>query len=97
MPADPAPASDSDRADPYLWLEEIHADDALAWAADRTADTERIYASAERTALEERLRAVLDDPDRLVVAARHGDWMYDLWRDAANPRGLWRRSPRAAF
>src|SRR5690606_24241964 len=36
-------------------------------------------------------------PDRLVVARRHGDWMYDVWRDAAHPRGLWRRTPRASL
>ncbi|MBU4465575.1 MAG: prolyl oligopeptidase family serine peptidase [Actinobacteria bacterium] len=84
-------------ADPYLWLEEIHSDAALAWAAERSEETESTFASAQRTALEARLRGILDDPDRLVVPSRHGDWMYDLWRDMANPRGLWRRTPRAAF
>lgn len=83
--------------DPHLWLEEIHAPDALAWAAARTAATEDRFASPERTALEQRLHTVLDDPARLVVPARRGEWMYDLWRDAAHPRGLWRRSDRAAF
>lgn len=84
-------------ADPYLWLEEIRSDAALAWAAERTAATEARYASPGRTALETRLRGILDDPDRLVVASRHGDWMYDLWRDADNPRGVWRRATRASF
>jgi prolyl oligopeptidase len=93
VPNDIAPQPD----DPYLWLEEIYSERALAWAATRTDETSAAFSSPRRDALEARLRGILDDPDRLVVAARHGDWMYDLWRDAAHPRGLWRRSPRAAF
>lgn len=83
--------------DPFLWLEDVHGERALAWAAARTAETETTFASDRRSALEERLRGILDDPDRLVVPSRHGDWMYDLWRDAEHPRGLWRRTARAAF
>lgn len=83
--------------DPFLRLEDIHSPDALAWAAEQTAATESRYAGDDRTALEARLRGILDDPDRLVVPSRHGDWMYDVWRDAANPRGIWRRATRASF
>lgn len=83
--------------DPHLWLEEVHSPEALAWAAERTAQTERRYASPAREALQQRLHGILDDPDRLVVARRHGDWMYDVWRDADHPRGVWRRATRASF
>lgn len=83
--------------DPYLWLEEIHSEAALAWAAERTADTEARYASPERDALQARLRGILDDPGRLVVASRHGEWMYDVWRDADSPRGVWRRASHGSF
>ncbi|KAA9111556.1 prolyl oligopeptidase family serine peptidase [Microbacterium rhizomatis] len=94
-----APTTDAadEPADPYLWLEEVRGDDALAWAAERSAETEARFASAARSALQERLRGILDDPDRLVVPSRHGEWMYDVWRDAQNPRGLWRRCGRDAF
>ncbi|MGA6127287.1 MULTISPECIES: prolyl oligopeptidase family serine peptidase [unclassified Microbacterium] len=84
-------------ADPFLWLEEIDGSAARAWAAERTAETEGAYAGAARDALETRLTGILQDPDRLVVPSRHGDLMYDLWRDADNPRGLWRRTSLAAF
>ncbi|WP_036283625.1 prolyl oligopeptidase family serine peptidase [Microbacterium luticocti] len=80
--------------DPYLWLEHIRDPKALAWARERTAETEAAFAAP---ALAERLRSILDDPDRLVVPTRRGDWMYDLWRDATNPRGLWRRASHASF
>jgi prolyl oligopeptidase len=83
--------------DPYLWLEQIRSEEALAWAAERSAETDARYASPRRRELEARLRDILDSPDRLVVPSRHGDWMYDFWRDAANPRGLWRRASRESF
>ncbi len=84
-------------ADPFLWLEEVADPRALEWAADQTDRTNETFAGTTRSALEERLTRILDDPDRLVVPGRHGDLMYDLWRDADNPRGLWRRTSRAAF
>ena len=84
-------------ADPFLWLEDIHGPEAFAWAAARTAETEETFASAERAALEARLRGILDDPHRLVVPSRHGDLMYDFRRDADHPRGRWRRMPHADF
>ncbi|HCJ49112.1 MAG TPA: S9 family peptidase, partial [Microbacterium sp.] len=84
-------------ADPFLWLEEVADPRALEWAADQTDRTNETFAGTTRSALEERLTRILDDPDRLVVPGRHGDLMYDLWRDADNPRGLWRRTSRAVF
>ncbi|WP_417564344.1 prolyl oligopeptidase family serine peptidase [Microbacterium sp.] len=83
--------------DPYLWLEEIRSDAALEWARARNAETDAVYDSPARTAREERLRGILDDPDRVVVPTRRGEWMYNLWKDAANPRGLWRRASRDSF
>ncbi|MFS0866464.1 prolyl oligopeptidase family protein [Microbacterium sp. 179-B 1A2 NHS] len=84
-------------ADPFRWLEEISSPEALDWAAVRTAETEARFAGGDRDRLEARLKEILDDPDRLIVPSRHGDLMYDFRRDAENPRGLWRRTTRAAF
>lgn len=83
--------------DPFLWLEDVRADAALTWARERTAATAHRYGSPARTALRDRLQRILEDPDRLVIPHRHGEWMYDVWRDAANPRGLWRRASHASF
>jgi len=92
--AAPLSALADEPVDPNLWLEDIQAPEALTWAAERTAATEARFASPWRSELEQRLRGILDDPDRLVVPARRGDWMYNVWRDAEHPRGLWRRAPR---
>jgi prolyl oligopeptidase len=35
---------------------------------------------------------VLDTDARIPYVRRRGEYLYDFWRDAANPRGLWRRT-----
>ena len=35
---------------------------------------------------------VLDTDARIPYVRRRGDYLYNFWRDAANPRGLWRRT-----
>ena len=35
---------------------------------------------------------VLDTEARIPYVRRRGDYLYNFWRDAANPRGLWRRT-----
>ena len=35
---------------------------------------------------------MLDTDARIPYVRRRGDYLYNFWRDAANPRGLWRRT-----
>jgi prolyl oligopeptidase len=84
--------------DPYLWLEDVQGERALAWVRERNAATEaqlmaRPGFEARRTAI----REVLDSRAQIPTVKRRGDWLYNLWRDAANPRGLWRRSTLAEY
>ena len=79
--------------DPYLWLEDVTGDEALAWVRDRNDATTAVLATTERFAeLRDRNREVLDADDRIPYVTRRGRWLYNLWQDAANPRGLWRRT-----
>ncbi|MER7726636.1 prolyl oligopeptidase family serine peptidase [Streptomyces sp. NPDC096323] len=79
--------------DPYLWLEDIESEAALAWVAERNAETDAALASgAGFAALKERLREVLDAPDRIPYVSRHGAFLYNFWRDAGHARGVWRRT-----
>jgi prolyl oligopeptidase len=43
------------------------------------------------------IREVLDSRDRFPSVTRRGDWLYNLWQDASNPRGLWRRTTLAEY
>lgn len=106
MNPSPEPALDAPRAapttpegeDPYLWLEEVQGERALAWVRERNAISERElqavpgHAERERAILE-----VLDSQARIPVVQRVGPWLYNLWQDAANPRGLWRRTTLAEY
>jgi len=48
-------------------------------------------------ALRDRLLAIYDSKDRIPYVAARGGWLYNFWRDEANPRGLWRRTTLAEF
>jgi prolyl oligopeptidase len=86
-------ASTTEETDPLLWLEEVQGARALAWVRDRNAASEALLRAAPGfEPLRERLREVLDSREQIPYVARLGPWLYNLWRDAANPRGLWRRT-----
>jgi prolyl oligopeptidase len=91
-----APAASDD---PYLWLEEVQGDRALAQVKAWNKATEEVLTRDPKyESYRSRARAILDDerqiatPDQIL-----GDQVANLWRDAKNPRGLWRLSPLAAY
>lgn len=88
--APPAIAPQPD--DEFLWLEDIHGDDAMDWVRERNARTDAALVNPAYTALESRVLEVLDSSDRIAMVAKRGSWYYNFWRDGANPRGLWRRT-----
>ncbi|MDY0060514.1 MAG: prolyl oligopeptidase family serine peptidase [Myxococcota bacterium] len=93
-PAAAAPAPD----DPYLWLEEVQGERALAWVRDRNAASAAVLDAAPGFAeLERRLLGILDSKERIPMINKRGRWYYNLWKDAQNPRGLWRRTTLAQY
>jgi len=84
--------------DPYLWLEDVQGERALTWVRERNAESEaRLQADpgfAERKRL---IREVLDSSDKIPYVTRIGGHFYNLWKDATQPRGLWRRTTLAEY
>jgi len=79
--------------DPHLWLEDIAGDRAMAWVSARNAEAEREFAADPRFGpLQADLLKILDSRERIPLVSRMGGHYYNFWRDAANPRGLWRRT-----
>ncbi|MGW4701234.1 prolyl oligopeptidase family serine peptidase [Streptomyces sp. NPDC004285] len=79
--------------DPYLWLEDISGEAALAWVAERNAETaEALAADAGFAPLKARVREVLDASDRIPYTVRRGAFLYNFWRDAEHVRGVGRRT-----
>jgi prolyl oligopeptidase len=86
----PAPAPDDD---PYLWLEDVQGERALAWVRERNAESQAVLqARPEYAPTKQALLAVLDSKERIPQITRIGPHVYNLWQDAGHPRGLWRRT-----
>jgi prolyl oligopeptidase len=83
--------------DPYLWLEEIDSERALAWVEEHNKATLARFGNARFAADRDTLVAMYDRPDRIPGVSRTGEHLYNFWRDAANPRGLWRRTTLASY
>ena len=83
--------------DPYLWLEDIEGERALAWVGAENERTLEAFGNARFAADRDTLAAILDRPDKLPFVARRGPWLYNFWLDARNPRGLWRRTTLESF
>lgn len=83
--------------DPFLWLEEVSGARATEWADAQTGKTLARLADARFEADRDTLRALLDRPDNLPIPARRGGLVFNFWRDAGNPRGLWRRTTLDSF
>ena len=79
--------------DPHLWLEDVTGESTLQWVRERNAECVATLAKDETfTNLEGRLLAILDSKERIPMVSKIGDRFYNFWRDAANPKGLWRRT-----
>jgi prolyl oligopeptidase len=78
--------------DPYLWLEDIAGEEALDWVRARNEPTQAEFSGEEFERLRAETLEVLDTDARIPYVRRRGDYLYNFWRDAVNPRGLWRRT-----
>jgi prolyl oligopeptidase len=84
--------------DSYLWLEEVQGDKALAWARERNAQSQAVLEAVPVfKGNREKVLAVLNNRDQIPYVTRRGDFFYNFWRDAKNPRGLWRRTTLAEY
>ncbi|WP_280266598.1 prolyl oligopeptidase family serine peptidase [Nocardia wallacei] len=86
------------QTDPYLWLEEVTSDRALNWARAHNEVVVGRFATSDRfSELEHRILDMLDTDTRIPYPARRGRWLYNFWRDAEHPKGLWRRTTFAEY
>ena len=84
--------------DPYLWLEDVTGEKAMAWVKEQNAVTQpAIEASPGFKPLYERLLAIYTSRERIPSAQKRGAWLYNFWQDEASPRGVWRRTSMAQY
>jgi prolyl oligopeptidase len=90
--------TDAHDSDPYLWLEDVHGERAMAWVRERNAETEAALQADPRFAVtRDAVREVLDSREQIPQVTRRGDWLYNFWRDEHHLRGLWRRTTLAEY
>ena len=79
--------------DPYLWLEDVTGDKALAWVRQENAQSQPlIEGSPGFKPLLEKFMQVATSRDRIPGITKLGGHVYNFWQDTANPRGVWRRT-----
>lgn len=83
--------------DEFLWLEDVHSDRALAWVSEQNARTNGLFAAHALEQSSKQILEVLDSTDRIPMALKRGAFLYNFWRDAEHPRGLWRRTTRDSY
>ncbi|MEQ1684170.1 MAG: prolyl oligopeptidase family serine peptidase [Burkholderiaceae bacterium] len=84
--------------DPFLWLEDVQGEAALAWVRERNAESQNVLmARPEYAPTRERLLQVMNSKERIPYISRRGAWFYNLWQDATHKRGLWRRTSPAEY
>ena len=87
---DPRPTLAAPDDDPYLWLEEIDGERALTWVEAQNAATLTRFGDARFAADRDILAAIFDRPDNIPLIGRRGARVFNFWKDAERPRGLWR-------
>lgn len=76
----------------------IDSPEALAWARDWSARTEGdVDKHPLRAQLRERILAALNTDDRIPYVSRRGELLFNFWRDAKHPKGLWRSTDLASY
>jgi len=97
MPIDARPTVAAPDDDPYLWLEDVEGAGALAWVETQNSATLAKFGNAAFAKDRDTLAGILDRPDNIPFVVRRGRHLYNFWKDAKNPRGLWRRTTLDSF
>src|SRR5580692_6326311 len=84
--------------DPFLWLEEVEGQRALAWVRQQNERSlQRLTADPRYHSAEQQAQLILEDRSRIPYGTLRGGFVYNFWQDDAHVRGLWRRSSLASY
>lgn len=84
--------------DPHQWLEAVEDEKALDWVRGlNEASVGELSRSGDFKRIEARTLEILDSNERIPFVGKLGQHYYNFWRDAQNPRGIWRRTTLDEF
>ncbi len=79
--------------DPFLWLEEVESERALAWVRERNQRSLGVLQGDPRFAtLNAQALEIVNATDRIPSPSFWAKGISNFWQDRANVRGLWRRT-----
>lgn len=87
------PESEPNLEDPFIWLEEVEGEEALAWAAERNAlSIPRLQGDPRFEGIRDAIEMVLTSDDRIPTPGLVNGQVYNYWQDDEHIRGLLRRT-----
>lgn len=89
----PAPADD-----PYVWLEDWSGPRAMQWVeAENQATVATLQRDRRYKAFYEQALAIASAKDRIAMPSLIDGRVFNLWRDAEHPQGIWRFTGEADY
>jgi prolyl oligopeptidase len=84
--------------DSYIWLEDIQGSRSIDWVNQQNAiSTKLLQARPEFEPIRQKTLELLNSEDKIPYFSRIGNFVYNLWTDQQNQRGLWRRTTIAEY
>src|SRR6218665_3603114 len=84
--------------DAHLYLEEVEGADALAWVrAQNERSLKVLEGDARFQGYYDAALKIATSKERIPYGSIRKGYVYNFWQDAANERGLWRRTPVAEY
>ncbi|HEU4550816.1 MAG TPA: hypothetical protein VFS01_14045, partial [Rhizomicrobium sp.] len=85
-------------ADAHAWLEDTHGQRPLEWVrAHNAVSLARLKPDPRYQRNFDTVLALADATDRIAYGRLRGGHVYNFWQDAANPKGVWRRTTIAGY
>jgi len=85
--------ADTEPADPFVWLEDVEGEQALAWVrAQNERSLAELTADPRYAANYGRALAIVEDRSRIPYGRLRGGFIYNFWQDQDHVRGIWRRA-----
>jgi prolyl oligopeptidase len=83
----------SAQEDPYLWLEDVMGDKAIAWVKEQNAKSQKVLEVLPQFApIRDKVLEVVNSKERIPFVQKRGEFLYNFWQDETSIRGLWRRT-----
>ena len=95
-PAAAPAAATSD--DPYIWLEDVHAQRSMDWVEkDNARSLARLKGDPRYETLHQQALTIVNATDRIPSPELIGKAVFNYWQDPTNVRGLWRRTTAESY